>query len=96
MFGHGLRDRLDSLGREHLEALGRERLDSIGRERLDSMGRERLDSLANLSGIFSRGRDRLDSLASLGDVSLTMSVGDLGELAGRLEQVTVNVSIDNY
>jgi len=64
-------------------------LDSFSdRDRLDSfIYRDRLDSLANLSGIFSRGRDRLDSLASLGEASLTMSIGDLEDVAGKLEQV---------
>jgi hypothetical protein len=67
----------------------RERLDSWTiRERLDSIAnRDRLDSLANLSGIFSRNRDRIDSLASLGEVSLTMSLGDLEDVAGKLELV---------
>jgi hypothetical protein len=85
------RDRLDSwTGRERMDSIAtRDRLDSwTARDRLDSIAtRGRLDSLANLSGIFSKGRDRLDSLASLGEVSLTMSIGDLEDVAGKLEQV---------
>lgn len=80
------------------------------RDRLDSVAtRDRLDSLANLSGIFSKrkdradsflsgfftkGRDRLDSLASLGEVSLTMSIGDLEDVAGQLESVMQNDDSD--
>ncbi len=79
-----LRDRAGSFTGKRL------RLDSWGaRDRIDSISasRDRLDSLANLSGIFSRGRDRLDSLASLGEVSLSMSLGDLEDVAGKLESI---------
>lgn len=94
------RDRLDSFSgfavplpknnnRDRAYSFTRDRLDSWTiRDRLDSIAnRERLDSLANLSGIFSRNRDRIDSLASLGEVSLTMSLGDLEDVAGKLELV---------
>lgn len=91
------RDRLDSLSSQFVF----DRKDSITshkpRERLESLSamsfgmggfkRERLDSLANISGIFSKGRDRLDSLASLGEVSMNMSLGDIVDVAGRLENV---------
>ena len=77
------------VGREMSGSFSRERLDSWApRDRLESIvTRDRLDSLANLSGIFSKGRDRLDSLASLGDVSLNMSIGDLEDVAGKLESI---------
>ena len=92
------RERLDSLsgliipmpkgGRERAGSFSRDRLDSWSiRDRKDSISRDRLDSLANLSGIFSKGRDRLDSLASLGEVSLSMSLGDLEDVAGQLESI---------
>jgi len=94
------RERLDSFSgfavplpknsnRDRAYSFSRERLDSWAiRDRLDSIAnRDRLDSLANLSGIFSRNRDRIDSLASLGEVSLTMSLGDLEDVAGKLELV---------
>jgi len=82
------RDRVLSFSERNL-SFSRDRLDSWApRDRLDSIAtRDRLDSLANLSGIFSKGRDRLDSLASLGEVSLTMSIGDLEDVAGKLELV---------
>jgi hypothetical protein len=94
------RDRVDSFSgfavplpknsnRDRAYSFTRDRLDSWTiRDRLDSIAnRDRLDSLANLSGIFSRNRDRIDSLASLGEVSLTMSLGDLEDVAGKLELV---------
>ena len=91
------RERLDSLSSQLLF----DRKDSITshkpRERLESLSamsfglggfkRDRLDSLANISGIFSKGRERLDSLASLGEVSMNMSLGDIVDVAGRLENV---------
>jgi hypothetical protein len=82
----GGRDRVLSFSERNL-SFSRDRLDSWApRDRLDPIAtRDRLDSLANLSGIFSKGRDRLDSLASLGEVSLTMSIGDLEDVAGKLE-----------
>ena len=86
------RDRLDSFrgDRERLESFD---IKALGRERME--GRDRLDSIANLSGIFSRGRDRLDSLASLGEVSLSMSVGDLEEVAEQLEHIANRTGEDS-
>jgi hypothetical protein len=94
------RDRLDSMAELHLllPKSGRDRAESFSRDRLDSWTvrdrkdsiatRDRLDSLANLSGIFSKGRDRLDTLGSLGEVSLSMmSLGDLEDVAGKLESI---------
>ncbi len=91
------KDSIEFKFRERVESFDVGKSLAVGRERLDSfiVNRDRIDSIANLSGIFSRGRDRLDSLASLGEVSLTMSIGDLEEVAGQLEHIANKAGEDS-